>query len=63
MPSLNSSAIDSVEYDPESRTLTIVFTSSSRAYTYHGVPEGIYWGLVVSSSPGTYFNDHIRGRY
>ena len=63
MPTLSSSAIRSVDYDPESRTLTIVFTSSSTAYTFHGVPERVYMGLVMSSSPGTYYNDHIRGRY
>ena len=62
MPSLNSSAISWVDYDPWSRTLEITF-QSGRTYTLQGVPEYHYIGLLNASSAGRYFNDHLRGNY
>ena len=59
---LNSSAILAVDYDDWSHTLTIEFTSGG-SYTFHGVPASVYQGLVNASSPGTYYNENIRGRY
>ena len=62
MPTLNSSSIFDVEYDPESRALTVTFRSG-RSYTLHDVPEHEYHGLLNSSSPGWYFNAYLKGRY
>lgn len=62
MPSLSSSAISQVEYDPGSRTLQITFRSG-RSYTLRGVPEYHYAGLLNASSAGSYFSYYLRGRY
>ena len=62
MPSLSSSAIAWVEYDPWSRTLEITF-HSGRTYTLRGVPAHHYTGLLHAASAGRYFNDHLRGKY
>jgi hypothetical protein len=60
MPSVNSSCIAWVEY--AAGTLYLTFTSG-RTYTLRGVPERHYLGLLLSSSPGRYFNEHLKGRY
>ncbi len=62
MPYLISSAIRSVDYDPDTETLHIEF-SSRRIYTYYGVPEHVYRGLITASSAGDYYNTYIKGRY
>jgi hypothetical protein len=59
---LNSSAILAADYVPWSMVMTIQFTSGG-AYDFHGVPPSIFQGLINASSPGTYYNQHIRGRY
>jgi hypothetical protein len=59
---LESSVIRSAEYDPETRTLDVMFTTG-RFYRYFGVPESEYGGLITASSAGAYFNTHIRDQY
>jgi len=63
MPYLNSSAIDRVEYDPQTRELRIWFRPNGGPYSYYGVPQHIYDGLLRAPSAGSYFNDHIKDRY
>jgi len=60
MSSRKSSCIRSVGY--ESGRLSITFHSGN-TYTYNGVPESLYIGLITASSPGEYYNLNIRGRY
>lgn len=62
MTYLSSSAIRAVDYHASSGRLTIYFHSSG-GYTFYGVPWDVYEGLVLSSSPGSYYNRRIRGRY
>jgi hypothetical protein len=62
MPTLNSSAITWIDYDPITRMLSITF-HSGRTYTLRGVPEHHYHGLLNASSAGWYFNTCLRGRY
>jgi hypothetical protein len=62
MTYLDSSAILAVDYNPWSMDMTIQFTSGG-SYTFHGVPESVFQGLITASSPGTYYNQNIRGRY
>lgn len=62
MPYFNSSAIKRAEYDQASQRLTIWFPDGN-PYTYCRVPENIWEGLLRASSKGTYFNNHIDGRY
>jgi len=60
--SVSSSNIRSVGYDLDTRTLEVEFHSSG-IYQYAGVPETIYQGFMRAASKGSYFHDHIKGRY
>ena len=60
---VKSSNLKSVSYDKESKDLTIVFNRNNRTYVYHGVPYGIYFGLLNAPSKGTYFFRFIANRY
>lgn len=42
-------------------TLSIVMTGSR--YNFCGVPYDLFQGLLRASSPGTYYDNYIRGRY
>jgi hypothetical protein len=57
-----SSVIHSADYDPEARTLDIVFTTNRR-YTYFQVPEHVFDALITAPSAGEYFNTQIRDQY
>ena len=59
---VRSSNIRSVGYDPASRTMEVEFHSGG-LYQYYGVPETIYQGFMQAASKGSYFHDHIKGRY
>ncbi len=59
MPQLRSSNLHSAEYDVETSTLEITFRSGS-TYTYSGVDEGTYDGLMAAASPGAYFAANIK---
>jgi hypothetical protein len=59
---LNSEVIDTANYNKQTQSLNITFVSG-RDYTFSDVPPDIFLGLVQASSPGRYFNDHIKGKY
>jgi len=59
---VRSSNISSVGYDASSRILEVEFHSGG-IYQYPGIPETVYQGLMRAISKGTYFHDHIKGRY
>ncbi|MFT8276134.1 KTSC domain-containing protein [Kerstersia gyiorum] len=59
---VRSSAISAVGYDKNTGRLTIRFTSGG-TYTYCGVPQHVYEGLISAASVGTYFDRVIRDRY
>lgn len=59
---VHSSNLASVGYDPDSQLLEIRFRSG-RTYSYSGVPESRYQGLMAAYSKGSYFADHIKDRY
>ena len=61
MPSLNSSAISRVEYN--NGHMQIWFTQTGGPYSFCGVPESIYSGLISAASAGGYYNSFIRDRY
>ncbi len=63
MPYLNSTAIRRVEYDANTQVMQIWFAQGGSAYSFCGVPQHIYDGLVGASSAGTYYDRHIRDRY
>ncbi|MDH7514679.1 MAG: KTSC domain-containing protein [Bacteroidota bacterium] len=59
---VRSSNIRSVGYDPASRTLEVEFNSGG-VYQYSGVPETVYQDFMRAASKGSYFHNHIKGRY
>jgi hypothetical protein len=62
MPQLRSSNLNSAEYDAETKALTITFKSGS-TYTYSGVDEDTYAGLLTAASPGKYFASEIKDSF
>lgn len=62
MPTVNSSCISRVEYNPATRTMRITFRTTG-TYTLRGVPERHYNGILNASSAGRYFNTWLKGNY
>ena len=58
---LNSSSIRAVDY--AGNHLFVLFHTSDKFYDHPGVPYSVFVELVNAMSPGTYYNQHIRGRY
>lgn len=61
-PSVSSSTIASIGYDPNSQTLEIEFLSGG-VYQYYNVPGNVHAGLMNASSHGQYFARYIKGVY
>lgn len=59
---LESSTIRRSRYDIETGQLEIEF-SSGKVYTFEGVPLSTYSGLLDADSPGSYFNQYIKGQF
>lgn len=59
---VRSSAITAVGYDPNTQQMCIQF-QQGHSYNFCHVPQYIFDGLLSAGSKGTYYNDHIRGRY
>ncbi len=59
---VESSNIRSVGYDLDEGLLEVEFHSGG-VYQYSGVPQAIYQGCMRAVSKGSYFHDHIKGRY
>jgi hypothetical protein len=36
---------------------------NGRVYTFFSVPKSVYDELLAAGSPGSYYNENIRGRY
>lgn len=56
---LNSSAINSVTYDEETKVLRIEFKRGAE-YDYPNVPKSEFTNLITAPSAGKYFNAHIK---
>ncbi len=59
---LDSTVIKAFSYDPENQWLTVTFPSG-HVYNYLAVPADIAQALEQADSPGSYFNQYIRGHY
>ena len=59
---IESSTIKYVDYDRSSHTLKIAFPDKPSKH-YVEVPHEVYDALITSGSPGTYYHDHIEGKY
>ena len=57
-----SSVIASFSYNSASLTLTIIFVSGM-VYNYVAVPQEVYDEMKAAFSKGTFFNEHIKGKY
>jgi hypothetical protein len=57
---VDSSAIRAVGFDGS--TLTVEF-HTGRIYDHPNVPDSVFANLLHAISKGTYYNQHIRGRY
>lgn len=60
---VNSSAINKVSYNSETKEMKIRFKSGPTFYSFYNVPTSIVCGLVKAESVGKYYHKHIRGRY
>jgi hypothetical protein len=61
MTPVDSSSIDELGYDKDSKTLRILFKSSGQLWDYDEVPESVYAKLLKAPSVGKEFNSSIRG--
>lgn len=61
MIKVQSSNLDSVGYDEETKTLVIKFHHGK--YKYFGVPKQIFLNLLNASSKGSYHADFIKNIY
>jgi hypothetical protein len=59
---VDSSAITSLGYDPESRTLEIEFRSGS-VYDYFGVTAGLFESFLDAASKGKFYAQRVRNRF
>jgi KTSC domain len=59
---LNSSALAAYDYEPERKTLHVMFRDGAE-YSYHGVPEHLVSGLAETTSPGNYLRHNISMVY
>ena len=57
---LSSSAIASASYEPDTSLMQITFTSGN-TYDFPGTDQQTFEGLVTAPSPGSYYNEHIKG--
>lgn len=59
---VTSSNLSSVGYDGDAQLLEVEFHSGS-VYQFRRVPETVHQRLMAAGSKGSFFNDHIKGRY
>lgn len=59
---VSSDAISAIGYDAETMRMRVRFTSGS-AYSFCRVPAHVFESFMRSASKGSYYNNHIRGRY
>jgi KTSC domain-containing protein len=61
---LRSSWLTSCTYDDATRTSDLDVTmAGGRTYTSYAVPQRVIEDFISSPSPGTYYNDNIKGSY
>ncbi len=62
MPPVESSAIQRIEYDRETRTLFVIFVDGD-SYAYFEVPEAVQQAFLLAESKGRFFAERIREQY
>lgn len=59
MTKVESSNLDEIGYDPETKTLRVKFKSGA-THDYTEVPPEVHSGLMAADSCGSYFHQNIR---
>ena len=62
LTTVESSMIHAVGYEPQTRTLEVVF-NSGQTYQYADVPPEEYAGLMAAASKGSYMRAHSIDMY
>ncbi len=62
MKNIDSSVIKAVRYQAETKQMQILFPSGD-TYTYEGVEQSMYDGLMSAKSKGTYYQENIKGKF
>ena len=60
---VQSSALQSVGYDPEKKILELEFRDSGGVWQYFKLPPGVYNKFIHAESLGNYFVTKIKGQY
>jgi hypothetical protein len=61
---VNSSSIKAIAYESQLKEMEVTFhRGDQREYHFYGVPPDVFQEFALSSSPGRYYADHIKGRY
>jgi hypothetical protein len=63
MTEVESSSIDSVGYDADTRELYIRFRENEKLYVYEAVDQVVFFDLMRAESKGLFVNHRIKGRY
>lgn len=62
MRPVSSSNVAAVGYEPETQTLFVDFLNGGR-YTYDGVPEDVFIGMLSAESVGRFLHQNVKGIY
>jgi hypothetical protein len=60
---VQSSALQSVGYDPENKILELEFRDSGGVWQYFKLPRAVYNKFIHAPSLGNYFVTKIKGKY
>lgn len=58
----SGSSLGNFSYEPAGEVLTVRFEKGG-AYEYTGVPSDLYDQIVSSDSPGSTFNELVKGKF
>ncbi|MGN6690993.1 MAG: KTSC domain-containing protein [Sphingopyxis sp.] len=58
----SSTLIDRAGFDDEAQILCLRFIDTG-CYFYFDVPRTVFEALCTATSPGQFFNKHIKGRF
>lgn len=60
---VQSSALESVGYDPDNKILELEFRDSGGVWQYFKLPVSVYKKFISAESLGNYFVTRIKGKY
>lgn len=63
MQTVDSTNIEAIGYDPDSRELHVRFVQSGDTYAYYNVDKWVFNEFIAADSKGQYLNANIKGVY